>query len=208
MKEFFAEYNISQYSVKSQFKASLVERFNRTLKTKMWQYFTHMRTKRWIDVLSQLVKGYNNSYHRSIRMTPNQVNDSNEMWIWLLNEEADEKIPKVKKHVKVGDHVRLSKAKNVFEKGYLPSWTTEIFTVSKILNTKPVQVKVKDSIVEEIQGSFYMQEIQQVDMPEDFEIEKIISRKRVGGQMKYLVKWLGYPKSANSWVTAADIRQL
>ena len=96
----------------------------------------------------------------------------------------------------------------MFEKGYLPSWTTEIFTVSKILDTQPIQVKVTDYDGNEIRGSFYLKEIQQVDMPDDFEIEEIIERKRVRGQMQYLVKWLGYPKSMNSWVSAADIREL
>jgi len=60
MKAYFNTFGIDQYSVKSQFKASLVERLNRTLKTKMWRYFTHRNTRRWIDVLSQLVEAYNN----------------------------------------------------------------------------------------------------------------------------------------------------
>ena len=96
----------------------------------------------------------------------------------------------------------------MFEKGYLPNWTTEIFVVSKILNTVPIQVKIKDLNDEEIIGSFYLKEIQAVDLPDEYEIEKIVSRKRVRGQMQYLIKWLGYPDSFNSWVSAADIREL
>src|SRR5277367_6111507 len=111
IKEFCNENDIEQYSVKSQFKASLVERFNRTLNTKMYQYFTHKRTRKCIDVLPALIESYNNSYHRSIRMAPNQVNASNEMLIWLYNEEGEEPVPKRKKHVQVGDHVRLSVSK-------------------------------------------------------------------------------------------------
>ena len=174
MKEFFDENDIEQYSVKSQFKASLVERFNRTLKTKMYRYFTHKRTRKWIDVLPALIESYNNSYHRGIRMAPNQVNASNEMLIWLYNEEGEEPVPKRKKHVQVGDHVRLSRVKGTFEKGYLPNWTKEIFTVTRILNTKPVQVKVKDYNNEEIKGSFYLDEIQAVDMPDEFEVEDVL----------------------------------
>jgi len=140
-------------------------------------------------------------------MSPNQVNKENEMLVWSSNEELDP-VPKIRRHVQVGDHVRISKAKHVFEKGYLPNWTTEIFVVSKILNTVPIQVKIKDLNDEEIIGSFYLKEIQAVDLPDEYEIEKIVSRKRVRGQMQYLVKWLGYPDSFNSWVSAADIREL
>ena len=114
----------------------------------------------------------------------------------------------MRKHVQIGDHVRISKAKSIFEKGYLPNWTGKIFTVSKILKTNPIQVKLRDYNDEEIIGSFYLPEIQAVDMPEDFEIEEILSQKRVNGQLQYYVKRLGYHKSMNSWISAADIRQL
>src|SRR5277367_3380020 len=89
MKDFFDENDIEQYSVKSQFKASIVERFNRSLKTKMYRYFTHKRTRKWIDILPALIESCNSSYHRSIRMAPNQVNANNEMLIWLYNEEGE-----------------------------------------------------------------------------------------------------------------------
>src|SRR5271167_2894922 len=127
MQPFFNERGIKQYSVKSQFKASLVERFQRTLKEKMWRYFTHKRTRRWIDVLQSLLNAYNNSQHRSIGMTPNQITHNNEMITWLRQEEMEPKIPKTKRRIHIGDTVRLSKVKNVFEKSYLPNWTSEIF---------------------------------------------------------------------------------
>jgi uncharacterized membrane protein YheB (UPF0754 family) len=59
--------NIRMYSTDSDLKASVVERFNRTLKEKMWRYFTFSGTKKWINVLPQLIKSYNNTYHRSIK---------------------------------------------------------------------------------------------------------------------------------------------
>ena len=105
----------------------------------------------------------------------------------------------------MGDSVRISKVKDAFEKGYLPIWTTEIFTESRILNTQPPQVKVADYNNEEIRSSFYLPEVQAVDVPPDFEIEEILEQKRERGRM---IKWLGYPASMNSWVDANDIRQL
>src|SRR5579864_5216265 len=119
----------------------MVERFNRTLKTKMWKYFTHHNTYRWVDVLPKLVEAYNNSIHRTIALAPVQVIKDNEMSLWMRNEPM---AVRAKHTLKVGDHVRLSKVKNVFRKGYLPSWTEEVFTVSALLNTDPPQVKVRD----------------------------------------------------------------
>src|SRR3981189_3758693 len=138
MQRFFHDNDIEQFSVKSKFKAAMVERFIRTRKTKMWRFFTHNNTRRWLQVLPKLIDGYNKSYHRSIDTMPNKVNEDTEMELWLLKQPTKGgDVPKVQ----VGDTVRLSKAKNVFEKGYLPSWTEEVFTVSKV-NSKPPQVKV------------------------------------------------------------------
>src|SRR3977135_763534 len=205
MKKFFAEHGIEQFSVKSQFKAAMVERFNRTLKTKMWRFFTHNNTRRWLDVLPQLITGYNKSYHRSIKTTPNGVNEDTEIEMWLLNEPIEKSH---KSKIRVGSTVRLSKAKNVFEKGYLPNWTEEVFTVSRVLNTTPPQVKVTDYSGVEIQGSFYIQEVQQVDKPEEYRVEKVIQTRRVNNKKQYLVKWLGYPDKFNEWVAEDEIRAL
>src|SRR3981189_2597159 len=78
MQRFFPVNDVEQFSVKSQFKAAMVERLNRTLKTKMWRFFTHNNTRRWLEVLPKLVAGYNKSHHRSIDTTPNKVNEENE----------------------------------------------------------------------------------------------------------------------------------
>src|SRR5277367_6804718 len=100
----------------------------------------------------------------------------------------------------VGDEVRLSKAKQVFAKGYLPNWTEEIFTITQILDTEPVQYKVQDYRGDEIQGSFYGAELQKVVKPAQYAAEKVIQTRRVRGRTQYLVKWLGYGPEHNSWV--------
>ena len=137
------------------------------------EIFKHYNTRRWLEVLPKLIEGYNKSYHRSIDTMPNKVNEDTEMELWLLKEptKTDGKLPKVQ----VGNTVSFSKAKNVFEKGYLPSWTEEVFTVSKVVNSKPPQVKVKVYHGEEIKGSFYMEEVQKVHKPEEYRIEKVMS---------------------------------
>jgi hypothetical protein len=195
--------NIRFFTVNSQFKAAVVERFNRTLKARMWRYFTRQGNYQWIKVLPSLVTSYNSSVHRSIGMTPRNVTRDVENELWTRQEE---KLPQKvtqrdpKPVFRVGDKVRVSKYKSVFEKGYLPNWTEEIFTVSRLLNTRPKQYKVVDVNEEEIRGSFYGAELQKVALPERYAIERVIRRRRVRGRMQYLVKWLGYGPEFNSWV--------
>ena len=105
----------------------------------------------------------------------------------------------IKHKFKVGDNVRITKKKSIFEKGYTPRWTEEIFTVSELRYTDPPTYKITDMNGEEIKGSFYEQELQKTEQ-EVFRIEKVIRRK---GD-KSLVKWVGYPKAFNSWVENKD----
>ena len=103
----------------------------------------------------------------------------------------------------VGDHIRITKKKTVFEKGFTPRWTEEVFTISKVLYTDPITYKIKDYNDEEIQGTFYEKELQKT-YQQVYRIEKIM-RKRGD---KSLVKWLGYPESFNSWIDNKDLIKL
>ena len=107
------------------------------------------------------------------------------------NEESNEKDPKFK----VNDHVRISKYKNIFAKGYAPNWSEAIFVVKKIKNTVPGTYVISDLNGEEIIESFYEKELQKNNQKE-FRIEKI--RKTNGN--KLYVKWKGYNNSFNSWI--------
>ncbi|GFX31860.1 uncharacterized transposon-derived protein F54H12.3 [Trichonephila clavipes] len=97
-------------------KASIVERFNRTLKSKMWKYFTEMNTKCYIDVLGKLVYSYNHTWYRSIRMEPSSVSEGNQTQVWLTL--YGQSLKESKSIFKVGDTVRISREKLNFEKGY------------------------------------------------------------------------------------------
>jgi transposase InsO family protein len=191
---------IGFYTTFNETKASVVERFNRTLKTRMWRYFTHVGRHRYIDIIDKLVNGYNTSFHRSIGMAPVDVTAANSAQVFKkLYPAQDAKKP----NLRVGDSVRISKAKSVFDKGYLPNWTSEIFKIVEVLErrTPPVYI-LEDVAGEKLKGTFYEQELQKVDKKDDdlWRIEKVIKKRVVRGKTQYLVKWEGYEDKHNSWV--------
>ena len=192
-------------------KASIVERLIRTLKTIMWRYFTAKKTVRYIDILPDLVYSYNHTVHRSIKMRPTDVTVDNEKQIWHTlydddDDDDDHGVKHVKYKFKIGDQVRISKIKRTFEKGYLPNFSKEIFTISKQVPRYPPVYKLKDYDGEELKGTFYEKELQKVIKPDVvYEVEKILKKRGRGRNVQYLVKWLGYPKKFNSWVPASEI---
>ena len=151
--------NVQWFTTENETKAQIVERFNRTFKNKMWKYFTENKTRKWVDVINLLVENYNNSYQRSIKMTPveaslainNKKVYSNLFGVRLTSKE--------KAKFKVGDRVRITVYRAAFRKGYLPNFTNEIFQIDEILYTDPITYKIMDLGGEEIKGTFYKEEL-------------------------------------------------
>lgn len=206
-KSLLKEHNIHFIESVSDKKASMVERFNRTLKEKMWRYFTHKNTHNYIDILPELVNNYNNSQHRILKMAPIKVSKRNERSLWkrLYEQNSEGRQP----ILKIGDTVRLSSAKSIFAKGYWGNWTDEEFEIVDVRQTpegKPLY-KVKDSSGVTIKGSFYEEELQKITVNPDrlFNIEKVLSEKKIKGIPHLLVKWEGLPASANQWIPKSDI---
>jgi hypothetical protein len=197
-------------------KAALVERFNRTLKEKMYRYFTHANTLRYLPILADLVHNYNHSYHRSIKMAPAAVTHRNKARVLktLYGSINRRRRPLKNYKFKSGDHVRISKGKIVFKKGYLPGWTEEIFVVDKRLTDQQRYIPVyrlRDLQGEQVKGTFYEQELQKVQpkTADDLQqIERVVQSRGKGSAKEHLVKWKGYPDKFNSWIKAADIEQI
>ena len=202
VRELLKSHNVNYFSTKSEKKAAIVERFNRTLKTVMWKYFYSKGTYDWIDVLDELVENYNNTKHTTIHMKPKDVNrkNENEVWITLFGSGFGElPLPKFR----VGDTVRVSKYKNVFKKGYEANFTEEIFTVSKVFRGDPTVYELEDHEGEPIVGKFYEEELSIVNKKDEtYRVEKVL-RKKNGFA---LVKWLGY--DSRSWVPVKDIKDI
>lgn len=194
---------VNRYSTFTTKKAAICERFNRTLKHRMWKEFSFNGNYKWTGMLNRLVDDYNSSYHRTIKKRPIDVTFADEQR--LLNSVYNYKrkmstirLPKFK----VNDPVRLSKYKHVFEKAYTPNWTTEIFKIRKIQhNTDPITYLIADYQGNEIKGSVYEHELSPVKHPDLYLVEKVI-RKR--GNQVY-VKWLGFDSTHNSWINENSV---
>lgn len=168
-----------------------------------------MNSRRYIDVVDDLITAYNNTYHRSIKTTPSSVNKDNEKAVFEALYKTRTKKPILFKF-DVGANVRISKQRGVFRKGYEQCFTDEIFTVTRRIARDPPVYKLQDLAGDAVRGSFYEQELQQVlvDKNKTFKIEKILDRRGSGQKAEVFVKWLGWPGKFNSWIAAKDIVDL
>ena len=150
MKDLLHKNGIKLYTTENEEKSSVVERWNRTMKEKLFRMFSANNNTIYFDKLDELVDQYNHRFHSSIRMTPAEASkQQNEKKVFanLFGDLIYAKRNKAK--FKVGDKVRISKFKRkIFDKGFTPNWTEEIFVVDEILNTNPVTYKLIDLLGE------------------------------------------------------------
>ena len=127
-KTLIDKYGMLMFTLKGPHKASIVERFIRTLKSRIERYFTENNTVRWIEILPKLSKALNNSFNRSIGMAPNQVNFKNRSEVYenLYGASGPPTLCKFQ----VGDHVRIPLDKDIFDKGYSVAWSKEIYKIA------------------------------------------------------------------------------
>ena len=140
------------YSKHNERKFVVAERFIRTLKNKIYKYVTSVSKNVYIDKLDDIVHEYNNTYHRTIKLKPAYVKDNAYI---DSGKEVNDKDPKLQ----VGDHIRISKHKNIFATGYTPNWSEEVFVIKKAKNTIPWTYVINDLNGKEIIGTFYKKEL-------------------------------------------------
>ncbi|RWR98921.1 hypothetical protein B4U79_01436 [Dinothrombium tinctorium] len=210
-KTLLNKYDVNFFTSKDdKIKCAIVERFNRSLKSKMFKYFTSKGTRKYIDILQDLVTSYNNTTHRTIKMKPVDVNVENEEEVFFNTYKATSVRELVKKSFskskfKDGDKVRIRYKLNPFDKGYYPNWSDSVYTVKDVLSRhKRPLVKISDESGRKIENRFYPEEVQKIK-GDVFRIEKIIKRRKRGGKTEYFVKWLNHSSDFNSWISADDI---
>jgi hypothetical protein len=194
-------YNINHYSTYTILKASIVERVIRTLKLFLSKEFTRNGNTKWISILNKITEMYNNRKHRTIQMKPIDVKGKITEKRLLESVYSNVKIAGIAKY-KVGDIVRISKQKALFEKGYTRNWSTELFTIKKVKITNPVSYLLEDYNNQPILGAFYEPELQKAKHKDIYLVERVVRQKKGS---KVLVKWLGLDSSHNSWVNKKEI---
>ena len=199
--------NIRYFTSNNETKCSVIERFNRTLKTKMWKHFTAKNTLKYIDVLPSLVKGYNNAYHRSIGRAPTTVNINNQMVVKQRLYPNQTSSKNVRFKFDIGSKVRISKNKLTFEKGYRPNWTGEVFEIAERIKRTPPVYRIKDFGGEMVEGTFYEAELQEVTKTDDdlYQVDKVLKRRKRNGKTEYFVSWKNYPSKFDSWVSDIQV---
>ena len=197
-------------------QANYVERFIKTLKSRLSRYMIEKNTRRYIDVLQKIVTSYNHTWHSGIRSEPVNVTKQNEKQLWWQMYWPKEPYIKKKKKQKIkfalniDDRVRSTYTRSPFHRAYDSKWTGEIFKVSRrfIRQDQPIYTLV-DWYDNPVKGTFYQNELQKIETTNEdmFKIEKVLKYKGRGNKKEALVRWLGWPKHFDSWIPVSEIKK-
>ena len=224
VRKYLSNQGINAYYSLNDTKCAIVERSIRSLKSILYRYFRHNQTYKYVNVIQDIVKGYNARPHRTLGgFSPIEVNKQNAGEVRLsayLARHPKKRNKKVVKKTKskskkksfrytIGTLVRLTFKRHPFQRGYQQKWTEEIFKISRRYFRQNLSLyKVSDLQNEEIEGTFQDSEVQKVrkDSETKWKIEKVIKRQKRNGTKQVLVRWLGYPKKFDSWIPVSDIQ--
>ena len=161
----------------------------------------------WYDILPQLVHEYNNTRHRTIERTPEQAcKPENFRRVYRALYKEYDKCEQNEPLFNVGDKVRISVYKGLFEKGATANWSDEIYKVSEINPTNPVTYRLVDLMDEDLDGAFYNEQLQKTDL-DIYRIDKVLRRRtKADGTREARVRWCGYPDKFNEWISDDVIR--
>jgi hypothetical protein len=231
VQQYFASKEMKHFCMYTspRFHAGMAERANRSIKERLYRYFTHRGTQRWVDVVQKIVDAINESPNSSLDgMRPCDVTFKNAEAVRLqLKHKAETKLNKRtyrRAKFAVGDKVRIEKRKHIFEKGYLPNFTDQCFIIDAVRTERiPVTYKLKTEEGNIVKGWFYAQDLCLVVLPElakrkkgknaadgtkddpIYEIEKILRNRTKDGVQYCYVKWKGYSSQHNSWIPSTAI---
>ena len=210
-KKMAKDYELYHFMSKNQtIKCAVVERFNRTLKSRVVKHFTSTGVNNWVDTLADHLTSYNNIKHRTIKMTPVEASNTyckilfkNIYGVGSVSELYEKKQKSF--DLESGDKVRKAYKQGPFDKSYFPNWTDRVYEIEKTTKEpeKPMYFIKDENDVKEKQR-FYPEEIQKIT-ENLYRVEKILNERIQDGKKQYFVKWLNYPEQFNSWIDDDDL---
>jgi transposase InsO family protein len=195
---------INHFHVNSEIKCAIAERVIRTLRMRLTRLWDAIGSFRYLDHLQQIVELYNNTYHKSLKMTPIEARLPENKGKVFMNLYGD-LVPEPKSApLEIDQHVRIATYRGIFTKEQVNPWSHEIYKVARVVITNPVTYKLKDSKGEIIDGSFYRQELQPVAEPKDYGVE-ILDRRTHRRKKQVLVRWIGYADLEPEWIDESQL---
>nr|CAD2200635.1 unnamed protein product [Meloidogyne enterolobii] len=207
MRDYFASKDIDKRVVFSpDVHASMAERANRTIKERLYRYFSQKNTLRWVDAVQNIVDGINASVNRVTGVTPNSVNFKNARKLFERLYKENYNHTGSKQKLNAGQIVRIAKEKGKFEKGYFANYTDELFRIVTVNDNRvPTIYRLEDLNGEEIEGIFYLEELVPTSLDTTHRIAEILKTRRTREGLKHFVRWIGYKDTHNSWIKDTDI---
>ena len=212
LKKFFEDEDIQKLESTSKYvKAAVAERAIRNLRQRLYRFFSQKKTLNWVDNVQKIVDGINNSPSRVHGMRPIDVNFKNAQQVWerIYGERIFKKraSSRIKPRFKVGDFVRVSRGKGIFEKEIIPNWNDEIYEIAEVNDlVMPVRYKLKNERGMELKGWYYTEELAKVNKNAGttYRIEKTFRKeKNPDGTYRVLVKYIGYPD--RQWIHESEL---
>jgi hypothetical protein len=213
-KKNLADRGIVMYSTYGDHKVMIVERFNRSLKGWMYRRLTALNSARWVDIFNGIVAFYNNRKHSALGMSPTDASEaSHEKALWKHQYGDQVRVSEdLKPKFRIGQFVRVARKKRLFERGFDPNWTDEVFVVCGVKLDEPVVYTLKEmpnsrdgGLV--IEGSFYQSELKATDwqVGDTTFISKVLAVRGKGAKEEKLVSWVGWSSEFNRWMKSSDI---
>ena len=212
VRRFLTSVNVDRFVSQNETKANYAERAIKTVKTKLTRYMMHRQTYRYIDILQEVSDSYNSSKHSSLGRAPKQVNVANEDQVRLdqykIRQKRQRK-PHKKRSLKyqIGDTVRISHARAIFDREYQQKWTGEVFRITARYMREGIPIyELEDWSGEEVKGMFYEEELQPtiVDEQTEYKIEKVLRKRTRQRKKEILVRWLHWPPKYDSWILESE----
>lgn len=205
------DYNVNHHIAKGRTKCSVAERFNLTIQRLIYMRCRHLNTNDWISnaVLGEAKKIYLNREHRTIKMSPKQAelpeNQAKIRRIYFDKYQQAEKHRKLPKF-KIGEKVRISILRGRFNRGYHQNFTQETWKISEVLDNLPQpRYKVEDERGDLLDSVLNENEIIRYEPENRYMVEKILKTRKRNGRKEYLIRWLHYDSSFDSWEPAENV---